>query len=264
MNRQIKEWKYFSQTIQNSSLPFISDYLDIVCAMINAFGSRPITDIHAGAEVASRMLEASNESNHTQGRLSAIARERAEWKRYDAQMCLFPELDEDDLKDLCFGMKVLFLQKKLSLFLPGSYQIKQAVSYIKEHLKPSVINDDEFEFEVELCSKYENLVRARFTSRHSKSKTYITIIQHNSRSIRHPIEGWYCTCVTGCRDVGCCAHVAALLWHLGVCRAEVNQQIHPLSTTAIFSSINDSLQFFDMDDSDDEMVDDSSGVYNTD
>lgn len=80
----------------------------------------------------------------------------------------------------------------------------------------------------------------------------------------HPIEGWYCTCVTGCRDVGCCAHVAAILWHLGVRRAEVDQHIHPLSTTAIFSSINDSLQYSDVDESDDETVDDGNGVSDTD
>lgn len=73
--------------------------------MINAFGSRPVIDIHAGSEIAYRMLEAFSESNNVQERLSAIARERAQWKTYDARMCLFPELDEDDLKDLCFGMK---------------------------------------------------------------------------------------------------------------------------------------------------------------
>ena len=67
---------------QNSSLPFISNYRDIICAMINTFGSRPITHIHAGVETASRMLEAFNQSNHVQERLSAIARERAEWKAY--------------------------------------------------------------------------------------------------------------------------------------------------------------------------------------
>ncbi|CAF4718790.1 unnamed protein product [Rotaria sp. Silwood2] len=49
---QIKQWKYFSQTIQTSSLRFISNHLDITCALINAFRPRPVSDIHAGSEVA--------------------------------------------------------------------------------------------------------------------------------------------------------------------------------------------------------------------
>ncbi|CAC5387950.1 unnamed protein product [Mytilus coruscus] len=34
------------------------------------------------------------------------------------------------------------------------------------------------------------------------------------------IEGWYCTCKSGARVVGCCAHVASLLWYLGYQRLE--------------------------------------------
>jgi hypothetical protein len=132
-------------------------------------------------------------------------------------MCLFPELDEEDLRNVCFGMTVSAIIKMLIGLFTGGYQIKQATSYIKEHLTPSILNNDELEFVVELCSKYDDLIRARFNSRHSNNKTYITIVQHNSQNIEYPITGWFCTCMTGCRDVGCCAHVTALLWHLGVC-----------------------------------------------
>ncbi len=105
VNGQIKQWIYFSNTIQNSSIHFISNYLDIVCALINAYGSRPVSDIHSGSEMAYRMLQAFNELNDIQIHLSKIAMERSEWKKYDAQMCLFPELDEQDLGNLYFGMK---------------------------------------------------------------------------------------------------------------------------------------------------------------
>ena len=83
----------------------MSSYLNIVCALINAFGSRPVSDTHSDTEIASLMLEAFNESNAAQIRLSKIATERTEWRTYDAKMCPFPELDEDDLRRLCFGMK---------------------------------------------------------------------------------------------------------------------------------------------------------------
>ena len=126
----------------------------------------------------------------------------------------------------------------LTVFLLGSYQVKQAISYINEQLKPSTLNADELEFIIELCPKYDDLVRARFRSRYSSLTTYITIVQYTTRSTDRPIAALYCTCKVGWRDVGCCAHVSALLWHLGVCRAEINQNIYPLSTSQIFAAIN--------------------------
>lgn len=32
------------------------------------------------------------------------------------------------------------------------------------------------------------------------------------------IPGWYCECKVGPRTVGCCAHVASVLWYLGYAR----------------------------------------------
>lgn len=39
------------------------------------------------------------------------------------------------------------------------------------------------------------------------------------------IVGWYCLCKSGARTVGCCAHVASVLWYLGFYRhGEKNQR----------------------------------------
>jgi len=254
VNGQLKQWKYFNQTIQNSSLRFLNNYLEIICALINAFSLRPIPDIHSDSEMAYRMLEAFNESNNVQIRLSQIVKEKSNRIKYDARMCPFPELDANDLRDLLFGMKPSSSIRMLTIFFVGSYQVKQAITYIKEHLTSSIINDDELEFVVELCSDYGNLVRARFASRHSSRKSYIAIVQYNTRYTGHPIDGWYCTCVAGYRDVGCCSHITALLWHLGVCRAEIDQDVHPLAASKIFDSIYDSVQFSDVGETDDEQI----------
>ena len=138
----------------------------------------------------------------------------------------------------------------------GSYQVKQAISYIQEHLTLSPIYDDKLEFIVELSSLNDDLVRARFSSRHSNNKNYIAVIQYDSKNTEQPINGWYCTCMAGRRDVGCCVHIAALLWHLRVCRAEIDLNTHPLSTGEIISTITDSAQFSDVEATDD---DESSG-----
>lgn len=34
----------------------------------------------------------------------------------------------------------------------------------------------------------------------------------------NPISGWYCDCKVGAKTVGCCAHVASVLWYLGYAR----------------------------------------------
>jgi hypothetical protein len=102
---------------------------------------------------------------------------------------------------------------------------------------------------IELCAQHNDLVRARFASRHSNNKNYTATVQFKADS-KQPITGWYCTCISGWRDVGCCAHVVALLWHLGVCRAQIDKKIHPLSASQLFAEIDDSMQFSDVDDSD--------------
>ena len=93
----------------------------------------------------------------------------------------------------------------------GSYQVKQDIPSIQEHLTLSPLYDDELEFIVELSSHNDDLVRARFSSCHYNNKNYIAVIQYDSKNTEQPINGWYYTCMAGRRDVGWCVHIAALL-----------------------------------------------------
>jgi hypothetical protein len=133
------------------------------------------------------------------------------------------------------------------MLLLGSYQIKSAKAYIIEHLKPSYIDPQRSEFIVELCEQHPDLVRAHFDSRHSSSRTYRTTIRYHDQ-IPH-IREWYCTCVIGSRVIGCCAHVAALLWYLGVERGIPPTTVHPLSTIRLLNAIDNStrLEEFDLE-----------------
>ena len=54
------------------------------------------------------------------------------------------------------------------------------------------------------------------------------------------------------RHVSCSVHVAALLWHLGVPRAEIESNTHPLSASEICYETVDSSQFSGVEVSDDE------------
>ena len=105
----MKRPKFFYQTIQNLSLRSTSNYLEIIYALINALRPRCVPDLLAGSEVAYYMLEKFNQQNNIQLRLPEIAKERFDWKTYDARVCLFPELSQDDVRTLCCGMIMIQL-----------------------------------------------------------------------------------------------------------------------------------------------------------
>jgi hypothetical protein len=134
----------------------------------------------------------------------------------------------------------------------GSYQIKMAKSYITEHLHRSTLNHDQLEFVVELCNEHDDLIRVRFQSRHSTQKKYTATVQFDETKLQ-PIEGWYCTCASGAREVGMCCHVTALLWHMGVEGTMIRTSTHPRSADKLFAAIDNSMHFSDDEtDSDDE------------
>ena len=139
-----------------------------------------------------------------------------------------------------------------------------AKSYIQDHLTPSVLNDDEMEFFVELCSVQDDLVRVRFQSRHSNQKYHIATVQFDVMK-ENPICDYYCTCTSGAREVGCCVHVASILWHHGVQRGKIHQKVHPLSAIKLLQTVNDSKRYSQFDNEiDDDNEDDVRYAINHD
>lgn len=60
------------------------------------------------------------------------------------------------------------------------------------------------------------LLRARIHSRHKNSVKYNLQIKYDSLiSGAGGIKGWVCRCKVGLRTVGCCAHIASVIWYLG-------------------------------------------------
>ena len=57
VNGKIKQFEFFGRVIPNSSLPYIHDYLPIVCAIINAYHPRLIRDTICNDEIARLILE---------------------------------------------------------------------------------------------------------------------------------------------------------------------------------------------------------------
>ena len=96
--------------------------------------------------------------------------------------------------DFFFSLDDLF---ELTL---GSYQLKQSLSYIAEHL------NETGEYYIETCIEetHTNIIRARIQSRHISSKKYLIFIQYDEGlNGLEAIIGYYCVCKAGSRTVGC-------------------------------------------------------------
>lgn len=120
----------------------------------------------------------------------------------------FPVLSEDYLRSLTFGV----------------YQIKQAFSYTLEHL------DEDGGYDIFVGKTMPNIIQGKIQSRHVSSKSYYLWVQFDSEDELDPIKFWYCQCKSGARLVGSCAHVASLLWYIGIQRHKdmsLNTQIMP-------------------------------------
>jgi hypothetical protein len=125
------------------------------------------------------------------GTLSAWTR----WKKTieDADFD-FPELSIEHLRRLLFG----------------TYQIKQSKTYVEEHL------DSNGNYIIELEGSGDDILRCTIRSRHSNAVKYNVWIQY--ALIGEPIRARYCKCKAGAWIIGCCVHVASIIWYLSFTR----------------------------------------------
>ena len=115
----------------------------------------------------------------------------------------FPKLEEADLKEITLG----------------SYQMKQSLSYIAQHMHETGLYDLE-------AFKDDDMVRARVMSRHLNKVKYFVYIKYkpNENSIEG-ITDWFCRCKNGSRTLGSCAHIASVIYFLSNIRYK-DEPIH--------------------------------------
>ena len=53
-------------------------------------------------------------------------------------------------------------------------------------------------------------MHARIQSRHTSAKLYDIWVEQDGKTV----TGWYCQCTIGTRIVGCCSHIASVIWFL--------------------------------------------------
>lgn len=206
VNGQLKNWRAFDKVIPNTQIPYIGDYVRIVCAMLNAFHPTRITNTEDDEIIAQRMLDLAKNPNYLQQIVEekGWAKKKIIWtKLVDADLQDFPHLTWDELRQVTLGI----------------YQLKQSKSYTQEHL------NEEGLYSLYIHREDDSVLRVQLRSRHTSSKNYNIWIKTDRSNVAH-IQ-WYCQCKVGARVVGCCAHVASVLWFLAYWRHNSNEVKRP-------------------------------------
>ena len=95
------------------------------------------------------------------------------------------------------------------------------------------------------------IVRFEVRSKHINSKTYKSYIHYDKYSVGiHGIKGYCCNCANCNRTVGCCSHLAAIIYNLSYGRylSRIIRPAEMLSTLFDFEDVNAVIQ----EDSDEE------------
>lgn len=123
-NARIKTWKYLDKVLPTSQVPFIGDFVRIVCAISNKY-FQPLNatkDTEEDMLTAARMRERLSKTNELQKYVEENNLERrsiTKWANVDdCEITSFPKLDDTMLR----------------LLTLGTYQLRLSSSYIQEYI----------------------------------------------------------------------------------------------------------------------------------
>jgi hypothetical protein len=178
----------------------IDDY-KIAASLINSFWPRLVSDKDNYIEIAQEMIKNKYKKNDLEKYISRKTN-LINLIRIDAiDIIDFPRFDLE------------YIKAHITL---GSYQIEQSYSFLYEHFKQDgtysilvsndIINENEFK-----------IVGAEVQSRHSQSfviRKYQVFVKYLPNNEDSSSLSWCCSCMTGSRTVGCCTHVAMIIYYL--------------------------------------------------
>ena len=132
----------------------------------------------------------------------------AETKRWSRRKSLFASLSSNDVLDF-----PELTEQDLKIFFTGTYQLKQAISYLAE------LMDENDQINLAYLKETAEVIKIQIRSRHIKSKTYNCYIHYTPEAIgAAAIKRYYYECANGTRTVGCCSHVTAIVYYLSHAR----------------------------------------------
>lgn len=199
-------FRYLDGTLQNTSLPKSTETLKICAALYNAYHPRLYSDQGSEEFIIERFNRLINSENKLHFFLdqSGILRKTTSFSTFTGDI---PELTEQQLYRITLG----------------SYQLKYCASYLdassSPHLQISEYTGTNFSREIlaanGIAASQPLLLRSLIVSRHKSRTTYkVFVLIDKELSDESSIIGWTCQCNSGLRTLGCCTHVATVIWYL--------------------------------------------------
>ena len=146
------------------------------------------------------VLKRIREQNLTENSL-AIEAEQGRWSRRKTQFQTLTSADIEDFPEMT--------EEDLKIFFTGTYQLQQAISYLAEMLGDNDV------LQIHYLKESHDIIKVRVRSRHINKKTYNCYIQYRPNTIGYGgVSRYCCECANGLRTIGCCSHVAAVIYYL--------------------------------------------------
>lgn len=205
-----KKFKFFRNQISNNHLDNLQEYFRIACALSNAFFCPLITDTEELKEKVELAIKRSHIPNDLQNYIleNKLDRKSVPWINGDRNSVPdFPILSDVDLK----------------IITVGTFQLKNAADYTFYQLKQDP------NFQIKIFKSEKNIIQVKIQSKYVKRKLHQCFVEFDPKKSGHnSIAGYYCKCNVGARTIGCCSHVATVLWFFG--RARHNPTLIPKKT----------------------------------
>ncbi|XP_058806333.1 uncharacterized protein LOC131672854 [Phymastichus coffea] len=192
--------KLLHNQFHNARLPNAGLYCRIACFLVNLFCKRLNSDVGKSDLIIARILKMINVKN--------TLAEFVEENNWNKKVKPFKIISSNDLLDF-----PELTVDELQILFTGTYQLSQAICYLAEML-------GENESLNLKCSIEENcIIRFEVKSRHINSKTYKAYVEYEPQTYGiKGIKRYCCNCSNGNRTVGCCSHVASIIYYLAHAR----------------------------------------------
>lgn len=198
------QWKLLKSMQIHQSIPYLKQNFQIAVALLNAFSAKVLSDKYDWNHIATTMIAKVNNKNDMLRFVQHIP--RTSFDKVN-NLSLFPKMTYEELKNIS----------------QGTYQIKQAKSYVQLHLKAnnnnfvtSICDPAAFQRYCGQMGQYSKplLLLLNLPSRFISRKIHQTYVLLNENSNDgYTVEKYCCSCINGKRTVGCCSHVMTIIWY---------------------------------------------------
>lgn len=195
-----QKYRLLHNSLDNKFIPKLKVLCKIVGFLQNKYGQR----FNSHGDNNDEVLE------YMESRMSVVntLSEEVIIQKWNRRKSAFQQLTSSEILDFPQLSK-----QQLAVFFTGSYQLSQAVSYLAE------IMDEQYNLTVQFVKTTPSILKLEVRSRHVNSKAYHVYIDYvpNGTTIQS-IRRYCCNCPNGLRTVGCCSHIAAVVYYLSYAR----------------------------------------------